>query len=295
MTCDDNRTKRSGWRYRYYEKQSGWTLKRLRLHGGLTLFRITIVTKCIMGLIDYSSLSDFIADVISGILMGLIFGGAFMLAMNYIARHSQVYKTEITEGYSDKLIEQLRDYEKVTPVTASSVALAYNFRGEFRESLEELKKVNAYSLHINPNGAHNYFAALLQACLLAGDTESAKAAYENGFYYLKTYMNNPISGAHVSLSLAVYEYFNGRSDLSLNLIDNAFRLLNKGYESEQRIPDENLRSILSYWRAKNLIVSGNETEALKMLSNCENYYKTDYYRKKIDELKKELNENEAIS
>lgn len=294
MTYEDNRTKRSGWRYRYYEKQAGWTLKRLRLHGGITLFWMAAATKCIMGLIGYSSLSGFIADIISGVLMGLVFGGVFMFAMNYMARHSQAYKTEITEGYSDKLIEQLRSYEKVTPVTASSVSLAYNFRGEFNESLAELRRVNAYSLYVNPNGAHNYFAALLQACLLAGDTEAARAAYENGFYYLKTYMNSPISGANVSLSLAIYEYFNSRFDLSLNLLDNAFKLLNKDYDPEQHIPDENLRSILSYWRAKNLIAVGNKGEALKMLSNCKNYYKTDYYKKKIDELKKEL-ENETVS
>ena len=105
---------------------------------------------------------------------------------------------------------------------------------------------------------------------------------------MKTYMNSPVSGAHVSLSLAMYEYFMGRYDVSLDLLDNAFRILNAGFEPEQHIPDENMRSILSYWRAKNLIAVGNNAEAFKMLTNCDNYYKTDYYREKIDGLKKEL-------
>ena len=295
MTYDDNGTRRSGWKYRYYEKQAGWTSKQLRLHGGITLFWTATAARGIISLFDYSGLSGLIADIMTGALFGLIFGGIFVLAMSYMSKHSQMYRIEITEGYSDRLIEELRKYEKVTPVTASSVSLAYNYRGEFGAALEELKKINAYSLHTNPNGAHSYFAALLQACLLEGEIEAARAAYENGFYYMKTYMNSPIYGVNVSLSLAMYEYYMGRYDLSLNLLDNAFRILNADYDSEQRIPDENLRSILSYWRAKNLIAVKDKISAEKMLDNCENYYKTDYYRKKFEELKKELSENEAIS
>lgn len=294
MTYGDNSPKASRWVYRQYEKRSGWTLKRVQLSGGITILVTSAITAVFINLLNYSGLIYMIASLISGALFGAILGGIFVISMRYLSRHSQMYKLEITEGYSDRLIEEMKKLEKVTPATASSVALVYNCRGEYINALNELSKVDPFSLHRNPNGAHDYFAALLQACVLGGDAEYARATHENGFYYLKTYMNSPISGSHVSLSLAMYEFFSGRYDLSLNLIDNAFKILNDYYDPEQRIPDENLRSILSYWRAKNLIAVGKNDEAAKMLKNCESYYKTDYYEKKIDELKKEL-ENEKIS
>lgn len=295
MTYEDNGTRRSGSIYRRYEKQSTWALKRIRLEGAFMLFKMAVMTAALVGVVTYDGLTGLIVSLAVGAVIGAVFGGIYVAVNTHMSRNSYGYKIEITQGYTDELIEELRKYEKITPVSAASVALVYNYRGEFKEALEALKRVDAFSLHNNPNGAHSYFAALLEACLLGGDIESAKAAYENGFYYMKTYMNSPVYGVNVSLSLAIYEYFMGRHDLSLNLLDNGFRILNADYDPEQHIPDENLRSILSCWRAKNLIAVGDRKSAAEMLANCENYYKTYYYKGKIEELKKELSENEAIS
>ncbi len=292
MGNDNNANRPKGWAYRQYEKRAGWTLNRLRMEIGLSVFINFLLWGNLFGIITGDGIFDMLKGLLFGSLIGLIAGAAVVISNVVRSKKSRAYIIETTEGYTDELVAELRKLEAVTPVCAATSAAVYNFRGEFNLAIENLRRVDPYSLYKNPNGAHTYFSELLTACLLAGDMEAAEQAYHNGFYYMKTYMNSPVNGECVTLAFAIYEYYKGHYDVSISLLDSAFKLLNKSFRPDLRLPDENLRSVLSYWMAKNRAAVGDKDAAAAMLKGCENYYCTPYYKEKIGELKREMKKSE---
>ncbi|MDE6710642.1 MAG: hypothetical protein K2J76_09150, partial [Oscillospiraceae bacterium] len=168
---------------------------------------------------------------------------------------------------------------------------AYKRQGNTEMAIMELKKVNPDVFKQNPGGAHDYYAALLTAQLLAGDFDHAADTYSKGFYFLNTYKSSPVSGSHVSLALGMYEYFCGHYDMSLQLLKIGIDSLYVDLRPELKIPTENMLSILSYWKAMNFASTGNKAAAWDSINYCKDFYKTPYYQQCCEKLLADMEKN----
>lgn len=175
-----------------------------------------------------------------------------------------------------------------------TLGLAYNITGNYEKTFEKLSGIDENVFALKPVGAHSYYSVKLTACVLAGNAELADKVYEKGFYYLNTYKDSPVFGDWVCLSIGMYKHLKGEYAESIGYLDNSARIQKANSKPRTRIPDENFRCMLCCWKAKNLIALNRRTGIKEMMEGCRNFYKTPFYKKMIDDIVKEL-ENETVS
>ncbi|MDE5578029.1 MAG: hypothetical protein K2J11_11655 [Oscillospiraceae bacterium] len=210
-------------------------------------------------------------------------------------------KIEKSEGYTDALVEEyIRLFNNIqSDIVRKSHALTlasiYNMRGEFSKAVLILSCFNENEFFEKSSYAHGYYSQLMLAQLMNGDFDSAAETYTFGLYYMRTYMNSPISGGYVSMALAVYEFYAGHYDTALQLIDGSDRAYAAApSKPDEKLPDENVWTINRYWQSLCLARKGMKSQAAEILKNTESTYTTEYYRSAINKLMEELS-NEAIS
>lgn len=278
--------------YANYEKRASWTMKQIekeleRLYF-LGIYSLFLFLGIILVLIFRSA-----AALAVCFLVGIVAGIAAGKLKVYKIKNgvSEAQKIERSEGYTQRFFDE---EEKITDPIYQSVittALAYVYCGNPDMALNKLKNFDSSVYAEMPNGAHLYYSALLAAYLLKGDLDHAADAYTKGFYYMNTYKNSPIYGAAVSLSLGMYEFYCGRYDISLQLLENAMRVHCACLKPENRIPDENMTSMLCYWKAINLASMGNKAAAWDSINYCKNFYKTPYYQQCCEKLLADMEKN----
>lgn len=281
--------------YANYEKMSSWTLKQYdkaleRLYF-FSIFLLFASVGIILSIIFYSK-AIFIVCFLAGIAAGITAG---KLKVHKIKNaSSEVGRIERTEGYTQRFFDE---QNKITDPTFQSdliAALAYTNCGMPDMALNKLNNVDSSVYAEMPNGAHFYYSALLSAYLLKGDLDCAAEAYSKGFYYLNTYKNSPVYGAAVSLSLGMYEFYCGHYDMSLQLLENAMRIHCASVKPENRIPDENISTMICYWRAINLACMGNKAAAWDNINYCKNFYKTPYYQQCCEKLLADMEKKSQV-
>ena len=237
-----------------------------------------------------------VIGIIIGAVIGFLIGVVLVMRGKNIA--SELSRLELSEGYSDAtLAEAYRMIDKkqsnVWRATNTIIAgMIHNFRGEFSKTIELYSGIDESIFAMNAANAHNYYASLLMAYLLVGDLDHAADTYNRGLYYLRTYMNSPTSGVIVSQSLAVFEFYAGHYDVSLQLLDNAIRVGSADVRPEQRVPNENMTSIICYWKAVVFASMGNKAAAWEMINYCKDFYKTPYYESMCKKLLDDMAEDE---
>ena len=225
-------------------------------------------------------------------LIAVIAAKLFRKSAEKKATNTKVIQVERAEGYTQNLLDAFYAMPENPQYTvASTTALVYTILGNTEMALMELKKVNPEVYKQKPDGAHVYYAALLIAQLLAGDLDHAADTYSKGFYYLNTYKASPVSGPYVSLALGMYEYFCGQYDKSLQLLDIGMRAGSADARPENRIPDENMTSMICYWKAINLASMGNKAAAWDNINYCKDFYKTPYYQQCCEKLLADMEKN----
>ena len=60
---------------------------------------------------------------------------------------------------------------------------------------------------------------------------------------------------------------------------------------ENRIPDENMTTMICYWKAINLASMGNKAAAWDSINYCKNFYKTPYYQQCCEKLLADMEKN----
>lgn len=110
--------------------------------------------------------------------------------------------------------------ENKTNRAAIALAIEYDTKGDSKNALAELKKVDTSVYASAPFGAHNYYAALLMAYIISGDLDHVADTFNKGFYYMNTYKDSPADGAFVSRVLGMYEDFCGHCGAGLQLLDD---------------------------------------------------------------------------
>lgn len=237
-------------------------------------------------------------------IIGIIIGAAlgFLVGMILVIRSKNISgrlnELELSEGYTDATLDEAykmlgKKQSNVWKMTyAEIIGHIHNFRGEFSKTAELLSQMDESIFSVSPTNAHMYYSALLMAYLMLGERERAFDVYNRGMYYMRTYMNSPVSGVCVSLSLAVYEFYAGHYGVSLQLLDNALRAGSADVRPEHRIPNENMTSIICYWKALVFANMGNKAAAWEMINYCKNFYKTPYYETLSDKLLEDMAEDE---
>lgn len=236
----------------------------------------------------------FVALVVGAILG---FGVGLLLVARGKNLAGELARLEQSEGYSDATLDEAyrrmnKNQSNAWRTTNAIIAgMMHNFRGEFSKTLELFSTIDESIFRVNSANAHNYYASLLMAYLLTGDLDHASDAYNRGNYFLRTYMSSPVSGVYVSQVLAVYELYAGHYDVSLQFLDNAIRAGSADIRPEQRIPNENMSSIIYYWKAVNFATIGDKASAWEMVNYCRDFYKTPYYdslfKKLLDDMEKD--------
>ncbi|MBD5146588.1 MAG: hypothetical protein HDT21_11870 [Ruminococcus sp.] len=290
--------------YANYEKRASWTLEQIikgveRVYF-FDIFLLFAFLGIILGL-RLRSAAAFIVCFLVGTAVGITVG---KLKVYKIKNNlSEADKIERAEGYTQRFFDEVDKINDPTYSSDITTALVYVHCGNPDMALNKLRIIDSSVYAERPNGAHLYYSAQLSAYLLKGDLDHAADAYTKGFYYMNTYKNSPIYGAAVSLSLGMYEFYCGHYDISLQLLENAMRIHCATMKPENRIPDENMTSMICYWKAINLASIGNKAAAWDNINYCKNFYKTPYYRQCCEKLltdmeenhKSEMISNEAIS
>lgn len=275
--------------YRQYERRAAFTVKQIYDDSEKTIRSLNIIffnlVFIILCIVNSDRGTMYFVGLIIMTLMAFISAKLLRIYSENKARNSKLAQIERSEGYTQNLLNELyRMPENPQYTIASVTALVYTSLGNTEMALMELKKVNPEVYKQNPAGAHDYYAALLTAQLLAGDFDHAADTYNKGFYFMNTYKASPVSGSHVSLALGMYEYFCGNYDMSLQLLDIGRDAVGADLRDSGRIPMENMLSIIFYWKAMNLASMGNKAAAWNSINYCKNSYKTPYYRQCCEKL-----------
>lgn len=267
--------------YKSYAKRALMTQSRMNLEIVKTIIKILFVPFALWALIEFfvfkAEVQRFMFIIFLWIVVGAALGGVVLLFMYGSVYKSvgKLVKIEREEGYGPRFYEEMEN-TKVSPCLMGDY---YNLNGYVDKALEKLGGIDPNIYVEKPSDAHLYYSALITALSLKGDRESAVRAYNSGLYYLKTYMNSPIYGDRISLSLAIYEYCGGNYETAARLTDNALRLVMASSKKKNRIPDEYFKSAALYWKAICLASMGNKAAAREIIYSSREHYATDYYRK----------------
>lgn len=267
--------------YKSYAKRALMTQSRMNLEIVKTIIKILFVPFALWALIEFfvfkAEVQRFMFIIFLWIVVGAALGGVVLLFMYGSVYKSvgKLVKIEREEGYGPRFYKEMEN-TKVSPCLMGDY---YNLNGYADKALEKLGGIDPNIYVEKPSDAHLYYSALITALSLKGDRESAVRAYNSGLYYLKTYMNSPIYGDRISLSLAIYEYCGGNYETAARLTDNALRLVMASSKKKNRIPDEYFKSAALYWKAMCLASMGNKAAAREIIYSSREHYATDYYRK----------------
>lgn len=267
--------------YKSYAKRALMTQSRMNLEIVKTIIKILFVPFALWALIEFfvfkAEVQRFMFIIFLWIVVGAALGGVVLLFMYGSVYKSvgKLVKIERSEGYGPGFYEEMEN-TKVSPCLMGDY---YNLNGYADKALEKLGGIDPNIYVEKPSDAHLYYSVLITALSLKGDRESAVRAYNSGLYYLKTYMNSPIYGDRISLSLAIYEYCGGNYETAARLTDNALRLVMASSKKKNRIPDEYFKSAALYWKAMCLASMGNKAAAREIIYSSREHYATDYYRK----------------
>lgn len=275
--------------YRQYERNAAFTFKQFydNIEKTMRNFLISIcgLIQLIFVIVNREGLLFFAVSLVIVFLISFVLAKIRRISMQHRAENTEVVRIERTEGYTQSFF----DAAYATPETpqfavASMLAGVYTFIGNTEMALMELKKVDPEVYKKNPANAQTYYAALLTAQLLDGDLDHAAETYKNGFYYMNTYKSSPMFGGFVSAALGMYEYYCGRYDISLQLLDIGMRSVYADMRPENRLGDENSLTILCYWKAMNFAAMGDKAAAWDSINYCKNFYKTPYYKQLCEKL-----------
>ena len=285
--------------YAKYANKSARQIKRIYIFktAGIFAMLITNILLIIAIFNNGKNLLQIMIWIIASFVVGIALG--WFLYGVLCKKFKKAGRIERNEGYTQNLIDEYLkiaenekdSLNKCTFGVIATIATVHNLRGEFSKADEYLSRINFAGYASNPNGAHFSYAALLTQRLLSGDMQGAEKAYNDGFYFLRTYMNSPASGIDISTALAAYEYFKGHYSLSIQLLDNAYKILY--YEKwlpKDRLPNEMALTRIYYMKALNLACMGNKAAAWELLNKCGGLYKTDYYQCCIDKLLDDMTE-----
>lgn len=267
--------------YKSYAKRALMTQSRMNLEIVKTIIKILFVPFALWALIEFfvfkAEVQRFMFIIFLWIVVGAALGGVVLLFMYGSVYKSvgKLVKIEREEGYGPRFYEEMEN----TKVSTCLMGDYYNLNGYADKALEKLGGIDPNIFVEKPSDAHLYYSALITALSLKGDRESAVRAYNSGLYYLKTYMNSPIYGDRISLSLAIYEYCGENYETAARLTDNALRLVMASSKKKNRIPDEYFKSAALYWKAMCLASMGNKAAAREIIYSSREHYATDYYRK----------------
>lgn len=273
-----------------YEKRAPMTLKRNNFELIKMCASFVVIPFDIAAIVMFAkdNIKWFFILTILGVVLGFAVGAVFLLSVYLKQNAFKLSELERTEGYTQKFIDELEKYN----CNSNTIASVYVYCGNPDMALSKLSDINEADFQKNPSSAHVYYSTVLMAYLLKGDMENAKAVYQRGLYFLQTYMNSPIFGDKICIALAVYEYFCTNYSVSLQLLDNALRIgVSTPAKPKQRLIDENMICIISYWRAMNFASMGNKAAAWEIINSCKNMYTTPFYKQCAEKLLCDMAEN----
>ena len=276
---------------RAYEKQATWTVEKLH---EMDAVKNAAAVMLLILLFAFFAIwfKQYLLFCILLIAAFASFHITYKISCNVITKKIKKITAIENGGYTETFFDEMHNLpEAKTNSIALMLAKAYNFCGDTNNAVKELRKVDTSVYAKEPYGAQNYYAARLMAYLIYGDLDHAADTFNKGFYYMNTYKDSPADGAFVSLTLGMYENFCGHYDVSLQLLDNGLKIHSANTKPESRLPDENMTSIICYWKAVNFFAMGDKASAWEMINSCKGFYKAPYYeqlsQKLLDDMAKE--------
>lgn len=277
-------------RYKIFEKSAEYTQNRLYFElvwSVLRRFLVFGIMYLVYVFLKYNSVTP--VDILLCIICLCVVTAIVLmiaLAINWYSIHS-LSKAERTFGYD---INTINACDRIGNAASKSITKAtiYNYIGNPDLALIELQNIDPQLYTDSPNSAQTYYAAKLTAFVLKNDLESATITRNQGMYYLNTYINSPIFGATVSLSLGMFEYLNKNYQISIDLLNNCYGNLVNTFKPKNKLPYENYCVKIFYYLALNYYAMGDNTNAARCLENCNDKYSTQFYKYKVECLSNQL-------
>ncbi|MGN1135390.1 MAG: hypothetical protein ACI4SF_04135 [Oscillospiraceae bacterium] len=166
------------------------------------------------------------------------------------------------------------------------MAWAYVVNGDTEAAAEVLNGTEKSRLIQNPDGAWFYYSLLVHLYEIQNDKDKLKEIYTEGLPYITPNLNEP----QAKLAYAIYEMACENYDKCIEIIG--------GKIVPSSLPAQQFAVICAYYKAVCMMKTGKAAEAENALSEISDHYATDFYKHRVTELLKSLQEmkiNETIS
>jgi len=202
------------------------------------------------------------------------------------SRYKKFSRLEAAEGYSPRVLaltEQLLSKKQLSEYAAANVFLRC---GNADKAIQVLSGIEPKKFDKKPRSAHLYYTFMIKARLQRGEVQEAKRLYNEGFFFLQTYINNPVCWHELTITLGIFYYYIGDFDTGLKFLDR-FLLAdyaNDDDDSDHRIMREFLLFEVLYWMAMCFAALGRNAVASDLINLGRDLYTTDYYRQCAEKL-----------
>lgn len=220
----------------------------------------------------------FLSIVLGGAGMGVFFATLVFAVMILIGASRQKGSTvNSPEECTDELVRKLTAdammvngrFTKIMPtVLLSSV---YSIRGDDVSAVKVLLDFNRNIFYDNPFAADQFYSLLVGVYAESGDLASAEAAYTEGEYFIKTYVNSPtLRGIAVKGATSHLECLRGNYSEAVRLGNECLDMYRKMIIKHRKKPSL-LRHVLAEglaWQSRAYAGSGRIAEAQACLDEA---------------------------
>lgn len=272
--------------YNVYERRANYSLSRIRSSRSLLISSIiAIIITFILYMFTF-------VDALIILIVGVVIFVAGYLVINTLFRldGSEIKQIERDEGYSPRFL-QLMNQKIIThqyPMYNIEKGIFNNINGYYDLTITQYKNIVPYTILNNPLALTTYYPVCLEALCMTGDMAMAKQIYEQGLYFMLTYMHSPVNGYTICRAIAIYEYTIGNYQASLECCDNALRVLSEDKNEKDASIHQRLSAHIKYIVALNYAEMGRKQEALQILNKIRMGLVIPYTLELVNKLQNEL-------
>ncbi len=272
--------------YNVYEKRANYPLSKIRSTTSLLIsFIISILV--IFVLYMFTLIETYIIIIVGAVLFAV---GYFVINTIFRLDGSEIKQIERNEGYSLRFLHLMN--QKINThnyhMNIIEKGIFNNINGYYDLTITQYKNIVPYTILNNPLALTTYYPVCLEALCMTGDMAMAKQIYEQGLYFMLTYMHSPVNGYTICRAIAIYEYTIGNYQASLECCDNALRVLSEDKNEKDASIHQRLSAHIKYIVALNYAEMGRKQEALQILNKIRMGLVIPYTLELVNKLQNEL-------
>ena len=271
--------------YNVYEKRANYSLSKIRLTNSLLISMTITVFITFVLLLTFRDANIFLISVVVLFAAGFVITNTILRLDGY-----EIKKIERDEGYSPCFLQLMN--QKISthhyPINIIEKGIFNNINGNYDLTITQYKNIVPYTILNNPLALTTFYPVCLEALCMTGDVSMAKKIYDQGLYFMLTYMDSPVNGYTICRAIAIYEYTMGNYQASLECCDNAIMLLSEDKNEKDAPIHQRLSAHIKYIVALNYAEMGRKQDALQILNKIRMGLVIPYTLELVNKLQNEL-------